>query len=338
MPRTRRSSTGRPRTAPSADRSTAASDASGSGPGRCRAGPRPRGRTRCGCADPVRPWTGDRLERVSPRPARTTSGKPLLVNDPHLAPSMPSLWYQVGLHCRTVSPACPFDVAGLLLLRRARDRHRSQRSVAWGFTNLGPDVTDLYLEQLQGDTRSVDGAPAPLTVHDEEIKVAGGTPVTVTIRWTRHGPLLSDSGGIYAHVGTDASQEAFPGADPTARLRRLARMDRAPPRPHGRCPVPHRPGAQLRRLPRRRAPLRGPVPEPRLRRRRRAHRLPGPGPDPDPGRRRWFGSPRPAGIRRTTGPVHPVRRAALGPRPAERHGRDRQPGRRRPRLSPTPDR
>jgi penicillin amidase len=148
--------------------------------------------------------------------SRTTSGKPLLVNDPHLAPSMPSLWYQVGLHCRTISPACPFDVAGYSFSGVPGIVIGHNDRVAWGFTNLGPDVTDLYLERLQGDSAIVDGAPEPLTVHDEEIKVAGGTPVTVTVRWTRHGPLLSDSGGIYAHVGTDATQEAFPGADPTA--------------------------------------------------------------------------------------------------------------------------
>ena len=42
----------------------------------------------------------------------TKSGKPLLANDPHLSPAIPSLWYQMGLHCRTVSAQCPFDVAG----------------------------------------------------------------------------------------------------------------------------------------------------------------------------------------------------------------------------------
>ena len=44
--------------------------------------------------------------------SHTTTGKPLLANDPHLAPSIPGIWYQMGLHCRAQSPACPFDVAG----------------------------------------------------------------------------------------------------------------------------------------------------------------------------------------------------------------------------------
>ena len=44
--------------------------------------------------------------------SRTTTGKPLLGNDPHVATSIPSLFSQIGLHCRTVSQRCPFDVAG----------------------------------------------------------------------------------------------------------------------------------------------------------------------------------------------------------------------------------
>ena len=49
------------------------------------------------------------------RACRTASGRPLLSNDPHLAVSIPSVFAQVGLHCRTVSDACPYDVAGFSL-------------------------------------------------------------------------------------------------------------------------------------------------------------------------------------------------------------------------------
>src|SRR5690625_6075807 len=42
----------------------------------------------------------------------TATGMPLLANDPHLAPSVPGIWYQQGLHCRTVDAHYPFDVAG----------------------------------------------------------------------------------------------------------------------------------------------------------------------------------------------------------------------------------
>ncbi len=60
-------------------------------------------------------------------------------------------------------------------------------------TNLGPDVTDFYLERVtpQGGYLR-DGATVPLQTRQETIKVAGGDPVTITVRSTGHGPLLSD--------------------------------------------------------------------------------------------------------------------------------------------------
>jgi penicillin amidase len=125
--------------------------------------------------------------------SRTTTGKPLLANDPHLAPHMPSLWYQAGLHCRQVGAACPFDVSGFTFSGVPGVVIGHNDRVAWGFTNLGPDVTDLYLERVTGGTYEYEGKQEPLRTTTERIKVAGGKPVTLTIRSTRHGPLLSDA-------------------------------------------------------------------------------------------------------------------------------------------------
>jgi penicillin amidase len=133
--------------------------------------------------------------------SRTATGKPLLANDPHLAPHMPSLWSQAGLHCRQVGPACPFDVTGfgfagvpgVLIGHNAR--------IAWGFTNLGPDVTDLYLEKVAGGTYEYKGHQEPLRISTERIDVAGGKPVTLTVRATRHGPILSDVMGDVRTAG-----------------------------------------------------------------------------------------------------------------------------------------
>ena len=58
--------------------------------------------------------------------SRTSTGKPLLANDPHLGTGIPGIWYQTGLHCRTVSAAVPVRRLRLLLLRAARRRHRPQ--------------------------------------------------------------------------------------------------------------------------------------------------------------------------------------------------------------------
>jgi penicillin amidase len=131
----------------------------------------------------------------------TSSGKPLLANDPHLSPSMPGIWYQVGLHCNTVSEACPFDVAGYSFAGLPGVVIGHNQSIAWGFTNLGPDVTDFFLEQVSSDTYLRDGRQVPLDVRVEKIKVAGGEDIDLTIRSTVHGPIVSDVIGPVASVG-----------------------------------------------------------------------------------------------------------------------------------------
>ena len=140
--------------------------------------------------------------------SRTVSGKPLLVNDPHLGPSMPGIWYQVGLHCTSPGEACPFDVAGFSFSGVPGVIIGHTNRIAWGFTNLGPDVSDLYLEDVQGDTYRVGDAMQPLEIRTETIKVAGGDPVTLRIRSTRHGPLLSDVWDALATVGAAAPEPA----------------------------------------------------------------------------------------------------------------------------------
>jgi penicillin amidase len=122
----------------------------------------------------------------------TASGSPLLANDPHLGPSLPSVWTQMGLHCTTVSAACPFDVAGFTFSGVPGVVIGHNAHVAWGFTNLAPDVADVYLERISGDTYEYDGQQLPLDVRTETIRVAGEAPRQLTIRSTRHGPLVSD--------------------------------------------------------------------------------------------------------------------------------------------------
>jgi penicillin amidase len=66
------------------------------------------------------------------------------------------------------------------------------QSIAWSMTNLGPDVTDFYLEQLREGEYRRDGRYYPLRERRETIKVAGESDRTITVRSTRHGPILSD--------------------------------------------------------------------------------------------------------------------------------------------------
>ncbi|HYN74854.1 MAG TPA: penicillin acylase family protein, partial [Candidatus Limnocylindria bacterium] len=111
----------------------------------------------------------------------TATGKPLLANDPHLAPSMPSIWTQMGLHCVPVSSACPYDVAGFTFSGFPGVIIGHNASIAWGFTNLGPDTQDLFLEKVEGDAVLVDGAARPMATRQEVIEVAGGEPVTIAV-------------------------------------------------------------------------------------------------------------------------------------------------------------
>ncbi|MER6949721.1 penicillin acylase family protein [Nonomuraea sp. NPDC000554] len=122
----------------------------------------------------------------------TVSGKPLLANDPHLSASMPSVWYQIGLHCRKISIDCSYDVTGFSFSGVPGVIIGHTDKIAWGFTNLGPDVADLFMEQVKDDTYLYRGQWAKLETRQEQIKVAGGATVTLNVRSTRHGPLINE--------------------------------------------------------------------------------------------------------------------------------------------------
>ncbi len=141
--------------------------------------------------------------------SRTTTGKPILANDPHLAVGIPGIWYQGGLHCRVVSAECPFDVSGFSFAGLPGIVIGHNARVAWGMTNLGPDVTDFYLERVQGQTTLRDGSWVPLDVRTETIKVPGQADRKITVRSTRHGPILSD---VVPSVSALASTAPVPGS------------------------------------------------------------------------------------------------------------------------------
>jgi len=121
----------------------------------------------------------------------STTGRPLLANDPHLKLSAPALWYLVRIEVPGLKLAGA-SIPGLPGVMLGQNEH-----VAWGFTNTGPDVQDLYLEQIQADDpgryRTPDGSAAFETL-SETIRVRGGPDVPIIARRTRHGPVLSDAG------------------------------------------------------------------------------------------------------------------------------------------------
>ncbi|GHE70738.1 hypothetical protein GCM10014715_25990 [Streptomyces spiralis] len=135
----------------------------------------------------------------------TITGKPLLANDPHLSPSLPGVWYQMGLHCRSVSAACPYDVTGYTFAGMPGVIIGHNQNIAWGMTNSGVDVTDLYLEKLSGDGYLRDDKTVPFRSREETIKVAGGASKKIVVRQTEDGmPLLSDRDDELVKVGKKA--------------------------------------------------------------------------------------------------------------------------------------
>ncbi|MCJ7839151.1 MAG: penicillin acylase family protein, partial [Burkholderiales bacterium] len=118
---------------------------------------------------------------------RSASGKPLLANDPHLGLAAPAIWYFAHLSAPGLEvmgatlPGVPAVVLG-------RNRH-----IAWGATNTGPDVQDLYVERVDGAGQVLSPQGwQKLATRKESIKVKGQADVTLTVRASRHGPLISD--------------------------------------------------------------------------------------------------------------------------------------------------
>ena len=130
----------------------------------------------------------------------TVSGAPLLANDPHLGGQTPSIWYRVGLHCQPVSASCPLEAAGFSLPGTPLVTIGHNGFLAWGFTSLVGDVSDLFIERVHPEDPllyEVDGKWLPMSTRTETIEVANGDPVEITVRETHHGPVIS---GIYDPV------------------------------------------------------------------------------------------------------------------------------------------
>ncbi|HWI31498.1 MAG TPA: penicillin acylase family protein [Microbacterium sp.] len=150
----------------------------------------------------------------------TDTGMPLLSNDPHLGASMPSVWHQVQLRCSTQTEECPFDVAGFGFSGVPGVIIGHNDRVAWGFTNLTTDVTDLYIEKVEGDHYWRDGQLVPLDIRTETVAVAGGDDVELEIRATVHGPVVSGLTGDFTSIADDpyltdpTAEVAAPTGDP----------------------------------------------------------------------------------------------------------------------------
>jgi penicillin G amidase len=118
--------------------------------------------------------------------AHTVTGKPLLSNDMHLGHQMPNLWYMAHLHAGNLNvggvtlPGMPYVIVG-----------HNQR-IAWGFTNVGPTVTDVYIEKFNAQDQYLTPAGWSQPEHRTEvIHVKNKLDVTVDVKITRHGPIVT---------------------------------------------------------------------------------------------------------------------------------------------------
>jgi penicillin amidase len=146
----------------------------------------------------------------------TTTGKPILANDPHLSIQMPSIWYQMGLHCQTKSVACPYEVTGFSFAGVPGVVIGHNDRISWGFTNTGPDVMDLYIEKVNPDNPNqyeVNGKWVDFQTRAETINVSGGSPVALTVRSTRHGPVISGAYGLLQDQNTSNDPKFVPFKD-----------------------------------------------------------------------------------------------------------------------------
>ncbi|WP_179950933.1 penicillin acylase family protein [Xylanimonas oleitrophica] len=135
----------------------------------------------------------------------TSSGAPMLANDPHLALGAPGIWAQVGLHCTTVGADCPFDVAGFSFAGFPGVMIGHNGQLAWGLTNMGADVTDFFVERVRGETYQRGEEWVPLEVRRETIRVAGSAAVDIDVRSTVHGPVISDVLEVGAVTGAPSA-------------------------------------------------------------------------------------------------------------------------------------
>ena len=148
----------------------------------------------------------------------STSGKPVLANDPHLGLEAPGFWYlaRIVTPGRTIAGA---TVPGLSVVAVGHTER-----IAWGVTNTGGDVADLFIEKLDpsdsGKYLTPDGSQ-PFVTRAERILVRGAAPVDFVVRETRHGPVISDVAG-------PAQQAAKPGYALALQATYLMDGDRTP--------------------------------------------------------------------------------------------------------------
>ena len=177
-------------------------------------------------------WAGSNNWVLAPN--RTTTGRPILANDPHLAIQMPSIWYTVNLQCQPVGPQCPYRVAGVSFPGSPGVVIGHNAHIAWGVTNAPVDVQDFYILKTNPenpDQYLLDGQWVDMDIVWEEIRVKGrDEPVMVRVRLTRFGPILNDIAGGTEEAwafGWQPLAFRWTALDPSKTVQAVLKLDRA---------------------------------------------------------------------------------------------------------------
>ncbi|WP_433749984.1 penicillin acylase family protein [Falsibacillus pallidus] len=153
---------------------------------------------------------------------KSVSGKPLLADDPHLSLATPAIWYQMQLQTNklNVSGVIFAGVPGIIL---GHNDH-----IAWGVTNTGPDVQDLYIEKRNPENKNeflYNGQWETAKVIDEPIRINGEETIPYKVTITRHGPIISE----FANQpdGENSFALRWTALDPSSELEAILNMNKA---------------------------------------------------------------------------------------------------------------
>ena len=152
-------------------------------------------------------------------PGKSSDGKPILANDIHLMMPAPARWYQLHMSC----PG--WNVAGVSLPGTPLVVAGRNDVIAWGLTNAMVDDADFYVEKIDSSSSTylVQDRLYPVEAHNDTIHIGRNDSLVITIRKTRHGPLidqvhplLKDSGSTYRSyalamrwTGLETSDETY---------------------------------------------------------------------------------------------------------------------------------
>ncbi|MGB8002401.1 MAG: penicillin acylase family protein, partial [Anaerobacillus sp.] len=153
---------------------------------------------------------------------KTSSGRPLLANDPHLGLGTPPIWYETHLN----SPE--YNVNGVIFAGVPGIIVGRNQSIAWGVTNVGPDVQDLYIEKRNPEHPSeflYNDEWEKASVLDETIAVKDADPVPYDVTITRHGPILSEF--AYDDQPDTALSLRWTALDPSNELEAVLMMNKS---------------------------------------------------------------------------------------------------------------